>query len=294
MHFSCERCGDNFTCKRNLIGHLSRQKDCTPISISSLSRLELLNKVTTKLINDVNFPCRHCAIRFNTKSAMYKHMKKCKTINSQQACATTTQSLPNNSLLALKEQLKKEIMNELQQSIQVSSQTIINNTTNNITIQAVTNNFGEENTEHLSGDLLSYCILNPRKGMSKLIETIHYNEHFPENHNIRCKSLKQNIFEKYVDSEWRACDASNTLDELIRKGYRILNTHYTDNILSDPSIFEDEHRMKVYEKFRFLSDKTCLDYHAVKRELRLLVKDRTFYLLASPDVNTAEVHQFIA
>jgi hypothetical protein len=291
MQFSCERCGDNFTCKRNLIGHLSRQKDCMPTNTTAPSRLELLTKVTTKHINDINFPCKHCEERFNTKSAMYKHMRKCTTKNLQQVVATTTHPLSNISILALKEQLKKEIMNELQQSIQTSPQTIINNTTNNITIQAVTNNFGEENTEHLSGDLLSYCILNPRKGMSKLIETIHYNENVPENHNIRCKSLKQNIFEKYIDSEWRACDASNTLDELIRKGYRILNTHYTDNILTDPTIFDDEHRMKAYEKFRFLSDKTCLDYHAVKREVRLLVKDRTFYLLASPDVHTTEVNQ---
>jgi hypothetical protein len=291
MQFSCERCGDKFTCKRNLIGHLSRQKDCKPTNTIAPTRLELLTNVTTKLINNINYPCKHCEERFNTKSAMYKHIRKCKTKTLQQVVATTSHPLSNISLLALKEQLKKEIINELQQSIQTSPQTIINNTTNNITIQTVTNNFGEESTDHLSGDFLSYCIINPRKGMSKLIETIHYNENVPENHNIRCKSLKQNIFEKYIDCEWRACDASNTLDELIRKGYRILNTHYTDNILTDPTIFDDEHRMKAYEKFRFLSDKTCLDYHAVKREVRLLVKDRTFYLLASPDVNTTEVNQ---
>jgi hypothetical protein len=190
-------------------------------------------------------------------------------------------------MLVLKEQLKKEILHELQQG----PQTIINNTTNNITIQANVNNFGQECTQHLTNDFLSYCILNPRKGMSKLIENIHYNPDIPENHNIRCKSLKQNIFEKYIDSEWRVCDTSNTLDELIKKGYRILNTHYTDNILNDPSIFEDEHRMMVYEKFRFFNDTSCLDYHAVKRELRLLVKDRTMYLLASPETQNVETIQ---
>lgn len=285
MQFYCERCGDNFTCKRNLIGHLSRQKDCTPTQENAPTRLVLLLKATTKVVNDINFPCKYCELRFNTKSAMYKHSSKCKKISQKN---TTTSTLSNQDIMALKEQLKTEIMNELQQSMNSSPQTIINNTTNNITIQAITNNFGEEDTQHLSGDFLSYCILNPKKGMSKLIENIHYNPDVPENHNIRCKSLKQNIFEKYINSEWRACDASNTLDELIRKGYRILNTHYTDNILTDPTICEDEHRMRVYEKFRFLSDTSCLEYHAVKRDLRLLVKDRTMYLLASPDVQNIE------
>jgi hypothetical protein len=284
MQFICDRCGDGFKCKRNLIGHLSKQKDCIPLTNEALTRVELLTKIMTKVINNINFPCKHCNKRFNTKSAMYKHSSKCFI---QKQPTDERVELSNNDMLVLKEQLKKEILHELQQG----PQTIINNTTNNITIQANVNNFGQECTQHLTNDFLSYCILNPRKGMSKLIENIHYNPDIPENHNIRCKSLKQNIFEKYIDSEWRVCDTSNTLDELIKKGYRILNTHYTDNILNDPSIFEDEHRMMVYEKFRFFNDTSCLDYHAVKRELRLLVKDRTMYLLASPETQNVETIQ---
>lgn len=285
MQFICDRCGDEFKCKRNLIGHLSRQKDCTPVNKDAPTRLQLLTKVTTKVLNEINYPCKYCDERFNTKSAMYKHSSKCKTKKKQEININT---LSNKDLLELKEQLKKEILDEIQQH----PHTIINNnTTNNITIQANINNFGQETMEHLTEDFLSYCILNPRKGMSKLIENIHYNPDIPENHNLRCKSLKQNIFEKYIDSEWRICDASNTLDELIKKGYRILNTHYTDNILNDPAIYEDEQKMMVYEKFRFLGDSSSLDYYAVKRELRLLIKDRTMYLLASPDMQNVETLQ---
>ena len=191
-------------------------------------------------------------------------------------------------ITTLREQIRKEILDEINKT--TSRQTIINNTTNNIiTIQNYTKNFGDESIDHVTNDLLSYCIKNPQQGMTKLIENIHYNPNVPENHNIRCKSLKQNLFEKFIDSQWRICDASNTLDEIIRKGYRILNTYYTDNILSDPSIYEDESKMKAYEKFRFLSDKSCHDYHAVKRELRLLVKDKTMFLLESPDQEAPSV-----
>ena len=125
--------------------------------------------------------------------------------------------------------------------------------------------------------------MNPKKGMSSLIENIHYNKDYPENQNIRCKSLKQNIFEKYVDAEWRVCDASNTLDELINKGYRILNSHYVEHFMNDPTVYDNEMKQRALERFRFLGDTTSQDYHAVKRDLRLLVKDRTVYLLESPN-----------
>jgi hypothetical protein len=145
------------------------------------------------------------------------------------------------------------------------------------------NDYGEEDISHLSEDFLSYCLMNPKKGMTNLIQNIHYNKDVPENHNLRFKSDKKNLFEKWVDSEWRLCDASNTLDELIKKGYRILNSHYTDFLMNDTSLMDDEMKQIMMERFRFLGDTKCTDYYDVKRNLRVLVKDRTMYLLASPE-----------
>jgi hypothetical protein len=82
--------------------------------------------------------------------------------------------------------------------------------------------------------------------------------------------------EKYANRQWQECDASNTLDELIRKGWRILSQHYSD-MVSNPEWNGDD---KMYERFMFLGDKKSLEYNAVKRDLRVLVKDRTLYLLA--------------
>lgn len=289
MEFVCERCGDNFTCKRNLVSHLQRIKVCVASSDDAPSREVLISKLIAKQVNEVNFPCKYCQQKFNTKSAMYKHSQKCtkhpKRVNNAMTQEQTGNvTISNIDIETLKIELKKEILNELQKTTPM----VINNTTNNITIQStqnIINNFGNEDTSHLTEDFLSYCLMNPKKGMTKLIENIHYNPDLPKNYNLRCKSLKQNIFEKYVDSEWRVCDASNTLDELIRKGYSIMNLYYIDNVLNDPEVQDDENRMRMYERFRFLGDKSCNDYRAVKRDLRLLVKDRTMYILASPDAS---------
>jgi hypothetical protein len=211
---------------------------------------------------------------------MYNHLKHCNKRLTQTIDIEQVKQV-------VKEELRQELMKEFESKI---SKTINYNTTNNITINThnnnitqIINNFGNETTSHLSPEFLEHCLRNPKKGMSKLIENIHYNPDVPENHNLRCRSLKQNTFEKLVDEEWRICDASNTLDELIRKGYRILNAHYAENVQSDPTFFDDEDRVQMYERFRFLSDTSCNDYFAVKRDLRLLVKDRTMYLLASPE-----------
>jgi hypothetical protein len=169
-----------------------------------------------------------------------------------------------------------------------SSTTHINGMMQYNNIQVNLNNFGQESTSHLTHDFLSHCLMNPSKGFPSLIENIHYHKDAPENMNIRCKSLKQNIFEKYIDSEWRSCDASNTLDELIRKGYRILNTHYIQHFMNDPEFMDNEMKQRALEKFRFLSDKNCTDYFSVKRELRLLIKDKTAYLIAPPDGENEE------
>jgi hypothetical protein len=181
----------------------------------------------------------------------------------------------------LRGELKKQ-----KESSQASTSTSVvntnshNNTTINNTYNIQLNNFGNENMSCITPELLTYCLTNPKKGMSSLIETIHYNKDYPENHNLRCKSLKNNIFEKCIDAQWTLCDASNTLDELIKKGYRILEAHFAETFLSDPDFFDDEHRVETMQRFRqVLTDKTSNDYHSVKRDLRLLVKDKTMYLL---------------
>jgi hypothetical protein len=221
---------------------------------------------------------------------MYRHLKICKKnpVNTDDMEAKVT--IMQQQINDLQRQLLQRPAALAPSPPSTITTNTINNTQNiqNQNINITINNFGREDISYLSHEFLSDCLMNPRRGMASLIENIHYHDEHADNHNLRCKSLKQNIFEKYVDAEWIACDASNTLDELIRKGYRILNTHFTDNFLNDPDIFDNEARQRELEHFRFLSDTSCQDYFAVKRELRLLVKNKTVYLIASPDTQITD------
>lgn len=286
--WTCERCGHDTTSKQNLISHLNNKTPCNTTS-SSIDRDVYIKRLTHKPITNKSIVCEKCQ-KVVHKAGYARHKKTCKghkdemssmksEIEALRMQVSTIQSEHERSLKELK---------VLKEQVSIHTTTNIQNNTINQTITFNINNFGSENTSYLTPEFLSYCLMNPRQGMTKLIDKIHYNEDYPENQNLRCKSLKQNVFEKYIDSEWRACDASNTLDELIRKGYRILNTHYTDNFMNDPEVIEDEIKQRAYERFRYLSDTTCNDYFAVKREIRLLVKDRTMYLIASPEDPSTE------
>lgn len=276
--FICERCLYDTKTKGNLICHLRKQTPCETKG-SKITREDYVRRLTEKPITNNSVICPHCD-KIIHKAGLARHSKICKGKVQETDMRNEIQQL-RQQMFMMQNEHKKEIATLKQQ---IGYSVVTNNTTNNTNnIVINVNTFGDENTSYLSHEFLSYCLMNPKKGLTTLIENIHYNKEYPENHNIRCKSFKQNIFEKCINSEWKECDASNTLDELIRKGYRIMNTHYTDNYMNDPLVIEDEIKQRAYERFRFLSDTTSQDYFAVKRDVRLLVKDKTMYLIASPD-----------
>lgn len=281
--WTCKRCHHPSTTKGNLLKHLARKQPCHG-TYCTISTADYIKELTKKQPKDKMYMCPNCDKQYSTRQARHRHKQECNRKQGVSNHSTDTTVIKTEDLKMILSRLETL---EKRNGIGQTNTTIVNSSNNQINInnqyQININNFGNENISYLTPEFLSYCLLNPRKGMTSLIENIHYNKDYPENQNIRCKSLKQNVFEKYVNSEWKQCDASNTLDELIRKGYRILNAHYTDNYLNDPEVVQDEIKQRAYERFRFLTDTNCNDYFAVKREIRLLVKDRTMYLIASPE-----------
>lgn len=267
--FICERCEHESTTKGNLILHLKKKNAC-PTNNSKRTREEIIASLARVSSKPKIHGCNHCELKFSTPQGKHQHMKICS-------------KHPENELRTKVLNMEKMIA-ELQ--IELHSQRNQIHTTNHIqhqqnNLNIIVNNYGHETTPSFSPEFLNHCLLNPSKGLASLIEQIHYNPELPENHNLRHKSTKQNILQKFIDHNWHDCDASNTLDELIRKGYRILNAYYTDHVLKDPAIMEDNMKVMMYDKFRFLGDKKSLEYSAVKRDLRLLVRNKTIFLIAS-------------
>jgi ribosomal protein S25 len=281
----CKRCGVKTSTKGSLVRHLQNKTVCHALQ-QDIERAFLLQEVTTKDYKTDTTKCEYCS-KIVSKPAYARHKKICKANKKEAQPSEHVSQKEFQELKAQVVQLTQQLAT--QHKTEQPTTHVVNNGTINNTIVINLNSFGQEDTSYLSRDLLSYCINNPKKGMSSLIESIHYNEEVPENHNLRCKSLKRNIFEKYVGTQWIMCDASNTLDELIRKGYRILESYFSEHFMTDPNFFDDEIRANAMQRFRYiLTDPTCQDYHAVKRDLRLLVSDKTLYLLELVDIQNAQ------
>jgi hypothetical protein len=95
------------------------------------------------------------------------------------------------------------------------------------------NNFGSESLDHLPHEFLTFCVMSCNKGIRNLLQEIHYNQDVQENNNIRISSVKRKLLEKFVDGRWVVCDQNNTLDEMIKNGYRILFKHLAQLNASD-------------------------------------------------------------
>ena len=288
--YICPRCNYSSAQKSNIVQHLKSKKPCET-KYSNLTREDVLRDYQRPPPKLQQVLCQWCN-KTVTKVNHKRHQGMCsrrptlsyiiQEDNDTLEYTNVIKDAPQQSLInTIVQETCKEFVKLLTSSIMVAPN-ITNNQFNSVTINI--NSHGEENLSYITHEFLSHCLLNPTKGITSLIDTIHYNEGMPMNHNLRYKSSKHNTFEKYMGYQWLECDASNTLDELIKKGYRVLNSHYTEFFLHDPEYQDDDIKREAIEKFRFLSDKSSNEYYSVKRELRLLIKNKTVYVMAPPQV----------
>lgn len=184
------------------------------------------------------FVCNRCGYSSDLKSNLTRHLtkkKECKAKNENSSREDLLNDLKSRSnedeyvtchvcsqvLPSLHAYYKHKHTCNNKPSITYNT----NITANNIVI--VRNSFGSENITYLPKEFLNSCIL--MNDIVSLIENIHFDTDHPENHNIKIKSTKQELMETYVNGKWIVTDTNDTLNELINKGYRILNKHTRKN-----------------------------------------------------------------
>lgn len=263
--------------KANITSHLKNKTLCEP-KTADISREDALKMFeTTRKLPIIE--CQYCK-KIVTKKSFTRHLTTCRSKPSSSTEASSSNTVNGDVILEKLNRIEAMFSSMQQGGTYNTYNNVVNNTLLNISIKP----YGNETMSHLTTEFLSHCLHNPTKGITQLIENIHYNENVPENHNIRFKSKKSNTFEKYTDEQWIECDASNTLDELIRKGYRVLSKHYDENFKGKPEYDDDDLKREAIEMFRFLADTTSIKYCSVKRDIRLLIKNKTFYVIAPPNL----------
>lgn len=210
MTFTCNICNYTTKYKKDFIRHLNRKNRC---------ELEP-NIVYNSKNTDSKYICNHCDKEFSRKDSLKRHLKsRCKV------------NIMNNSKEDIKEKLEDMLveMSEMKKMI-LNQKCIVNETKINNNI--IVNNFGCENIDYLSENVLNNLLTYPKSSIPKLIKQIHFNPNHPENHNIRIKNKKLKYAEVKENNEWKLKHKRQVLDDLVDFGYIQLEEH-RDNLQNE-------------------------------------------------------------
>ncbi len=230
--YTCKRCGYCSTVKKNVIQHLNRKNTCVA-TLQDISREELIEELTYRELNEVTYNCKFCQKAFNSQSSRSQHHRRCKNREDK------VEKLANvvATLLEQNNELKKEL--ETIKAANTSKNIATGNgscTTNNGTMNNVTNNiqvnvqlreFGQENYDAIPPDLVRACFMG--LDIRTLLENLHFDKNFPENHNVRIANLRNEIMEWYRNSGWYPVSFKRGINELIVKACQIFKEFYRNN-----------------------------------------------------------------
>lgn len=287
-NFICKRCNSTFNAKHHLISHLERKLVCQPIDNEHNFTIDALLKELIKVHNKIHV-CDLCQKKFTTKSNLQRH--KIQTCNTKYNINIADENSNNELKMTILEcqkhikQLEERlIMIENNKSDNNINNQNINGDNNVIHIQNNTftiqlQNFGEESIQHLTNPFLDKCLETCNSGVTNLLREIHFNPMIPENHNIRSLSKKQNTLECYLNGAWHPCDKNNTLDKMIKNGYKILFRYFANNRLNTDSEEEQQKNKYINDYLTKLMRKEGNNYYELRRDLYMLILDGDFYIV---------------
>jgi hypothetical protein len=222
--YDCPRCGYTTSQLSNYKSHLKRKTLC-PALKANLSLEDLLSDYLVKTQKDNKeyfHMCTSCSKVCKNPQCKYQHDKHCKGIAD-----TENITILANEVIRMKKQIE---------DLSKGNSNLTHNTTNNIqniqntitiTPQVQLRDFGCENMDALPEDFIGTCLM--KQEYRDLLEGLHYDPEYPENKNVRIKSVKRNMMEIYRNNKWNVVTLSNGLEELIKQGTRIFQSYARDN-----------------------------------------------------------------
>ena len=228
--YSCKLCGFVSNLKGNHSQHLKTKKHLKKVEKSLQPMVMSTNdhkmtpndhKMTTKIDT---FKCDFCDLYFSTKPNKRRH--------ELHYCKENT-SITYNKIKQLekeKKKLEKQITKMLDNSCTINNttnNTTNNNTTNNNTNNIIlVNNYGTENTDYLTVEILTKLLNRPFDSIQDLIKMLHFNDEHPENHNVKITNKKEQYAMVWVDKIWEVRKKKALIKDMVDKSYMIIDSTY--------------------------------------------------------------------
>ena len=172
---------------------------CSVCSKIYTSRHGYSNHITLNRckIKDDSVNCKYCSKTFSTKSNRKTHEAKCVGVY-------------NSKLQVLEEKIEKLELMTKANALQVTNNNVTNINNGNIII----NNFGNEDTSHITQKQMIRAFKMCKEFPLEMIKMIHFNKDKPENHNIYKPNFKDKYVKYFNDNVWKMGDAVKIITEL--------------------------------------------------------------------------------
>lgn len=193
VEYKCDKCNKTYTQKIDYTRHLNRKNPCIP------EQKEV-----------IVYACGNCKKHFLNNYNMKRHMKKC-TVQPSNDINTNNN---NNSA------------NDINGDHNTIDNSITNNITNNVNIQLLP--FGKENVSKIKNSTISKILKTGYSSPSELNKEIHFNEAFPENHNVYITNLKDEYAKVYEGVRWIVRNRSEVIDEIINRRLMLLEQKHKE------------------------------------------------------------------
>jgi hypothetical protein len=163
---------------------------------------------------------------------MLKHKKICKKKPNESSDEILKMQKQIETLIIQNTEINNEMLLIKTKIPHINSTTHNNTQINNINVNL--KDFGRENMNALPESLISNLFIDLR--FRELLANLHCDPNYPENQNIRIKSLKRNTMEIFRNNKWDIVTFTKGLTELLLQGHKIFNDYYKndkDRILNE-------------------------------------------------------------
>lgn len=271
--FMCKRCGATFDYKVVLVRHLKKQKPC-PTTVANVERDVLLTDLQGRVLNTKTWDCQYCNKQFNHRQGKCKHEVVCKKAprdntdndNNDSHVTLTQFKMLQEQCEILRQQVEALQHSKYEQTLPANTTNITNNMTNNVVINVNIREFDNENMDAIPTDFIQSCFMN--MDIVDLIENLHCDPDFPENHNFRLVSIKHQLVEYFKNNRWISTSVPNGLDLLIGQACRIFKRHHRkhrDSILED--VGGEEEEQKLLDKLETVERLVQKHVRPIRKEL---------------------------
>ena len=260
--YPCLKCNHQFGSKQSLERHEARKVPCTEA-----------NAVFEK-----SCECKYCHKMFQYASNRSRHYKSCKMKPQE-----TEEEYDMDEFLDLMKTLKlsqkkaKMILMNHCTSLTTNSNNNSSNSSNspinsnNTTINIHINDFGSENLERITDDILHKCFKNYKQhGIQMLTKYIHFNDEYPEDKNIRRGSITNKTLQIRQNGQWTPASKNSVMDKVLFDQIRHLNKYYLDH-----HDVVDEVEAELFTKwYHAIREKRGEDFFNVREELFVYASSR--------------------